>query len=116
MPNNLTNDSPKEEAKLNEQMLRLTRAIEKSNSLRRAVLVGIVRGFGFAIGATLIAAAVVALLVRGLKTLHLDQLFGSVGTQLPVFNLLQQFSPNDLERFAPMIKEAQKASVESLRK
>ncbi|MBI4135142.1 hypothetical protein HY477_00175 [Candidatus Uhrbacteria bacterium] len=116
MGNTSNNDSPKEEATLNEQMLRLTRAIEKANSFWRAFLLGVVRGLGVAIGATIIAAAVVALLVRGLKTLHLDQLFGSAGTQLPVFNLLQQFSPNDLERFAPMIEEAQRASQESMRK
>lgn len=88
--------------KLTQEIEQLTRTLQKSNSFWRAFLLGIVRGLGVAIGATIIAALAIAILVKVFKGLNLDQALGSFGAggPLPNLELLQQFSPKDLEKFA----------------
>lgn len=88
--------------KLTQQISELTQTLQKSNSFWRAFLLGIVRGLGVAIGATIVAALVIAILVKVFKSLNLDQALGAFGGggSLPNLEFLQQFSPEDLEKFA----------------
>lgn len=86
--------------KLTQEIEQLTQTLKKSNSFWRAFLLGIVRGLGVAIGATIVAAITIAVLAKVFKGLNLDQALGSFGGPLPNLQFLQQFSPEDLEKLS----------------
>ncbi|MBI2551708.1 hypothetical protein HYW17_00195 [Candidatus Uhrbacteria bacterium] len=77
--------------KLAQDLERLARAMEKSNSFWHSVLVGIGRGLGILIGATLVGAVVVTLAWRAMRTVHLDRFLGGAdGPSAGIFQLLKQ--------------------------
>ena len=77
--------------KLSQDLERLARAVEKSNSFWHSLFVGIGRGLGILIGATLVGAVVVTLIWRAMRTVHLDRFFGGTGgPSAGIFQLLKQ--------------------------
>lgn len=77
---------------LSKEITELTKAVRRSNSFIRVFFLGIVRGLGVAIGATIVAAIAVTLLWRAARTLKLDQFLGGEAGGPPsgVLELLQQ--------------------------
>lgn len=64
---------------LSEQLSRLSKAVEKSNSFRRAFLMGIARSVGAMFGAIIIAAIIVAIV-------------GKLAQNAGIFDLIKSFS------------------------
>ena len=82
---------------LAEEIAKLSKAIEKSNSFWRALIQGIVRSVGMVLGATIITALVFALLWKTVQTMQLDKLIpslipsmGGSNSQLPSQDFIQQ--------------------------
>lgn len=101
---------------LSKEMAQLTRAVRHSNSFWRAVLVGIGRGLGVAIGATLVAAIVITLLWRVARTFHVDQFLGAGagGPQGGIFQLLQQLP--GLQKQFPALQQFDPAQLPALQR
>lgn len=81
---------------LSQEMARLTRAVQKSNSFGRTFFLGMVRGLGATIGAMLVAAILVGLAWRAASTLKLDQYLGPL-QKLQELGSGQGFDPAALE-------------------
>ena len=70
--------SNSELSQLNESIQTLNKSIAKSNSLKHAVLIGLLKGVSTALGATIVAAVVIAILGRSIKTLSDIPFVGSL--------------------------------------
>ena len=81
-----------------QQMEKLTREMERRNSFWRALGLGIVRGIGMVIGATVLAAAALAILWRIVQGIGLEDLAGKFGLEIPSVPA-DSISPEILERF-----------------
>lgn len=76
-------DEETKKPQLPEQLSRLSEAVEKSNSFLRSFFMGIVRGIGMALGATIIAAVALTVLWRVVHTLNLEELVQGFGVEIP---------------------------------
>lgn len=104
---------------LPEQMERLSRAVEKSNSFGRAFLIGIIRSFGTVFGVIIITAIAFAFIWRVARTVKLEdvipmkienvmQLFGIKipGQELMMQGILEeQGLENILEQYGGELKK-----------
>ncbi len=86
---------------LSKDMARLARAVEKSNSLFRRLLSGIMYGLGVAVGATLIGAVVIALAWRFLRATGFTGVAQSLGISVPS---AQSLSPELLQQLPDFLK------------
>lgn len=97
--------------KFSKDLERLARAVEKSNSFWHSLWIGIGRGLGVIIGATLIGTVLVTLAWRAMRTVNVERFFvDSDGSSAGIFQLLKQlplgegldpskFDPAMLEKF-----------------
>ena len=67
-----TSGTDKAVAKLGEQVARVAAALEKQNSLRRRLVVGVVFGVGTAIGASVIATVIIVATAKLLAPIGVD--------------------------------------------
>lgn len=65
------------------EIQKMTAILRKANSFWRGFLLGMVRGLGAAIGATLIAALALAVLWRFVRTVGLEDVARKAGIELP---------------------------------
>ncbi len=95
--------------KLSQDIERLARAVEKSNSFWHSLWIGIGRGLGIIIGATLVGVIVVTFIWRAIRTVHLDRFLGGAdGPSAGIFQLLKQLPMGeglDPSKFDPAILE-----------
>ncbi|GEM_PF-5221355 len=88
---------------LSKDMARLARAVEKSNSLFRKLLSGIMYGLGVAVGATLIGAVVITLAWRFLRATGFTGVAQSLGISVPS---AQSLSPELLQQLPDFLKNS----------
>lgn len=80
---------------LTQEIAKLTKAVQKSNSWVRGFFMGMVRGLGAALGATLLAAILITLLWRVARTINLEQYLGPLNT-LPKLRSATPTAPVEL--------------------
>lgn len=91
--------SPQEQ--LAEQMAKLTRVMERRNSFWRALFLGIVRGVGMVVGATIIAAIALTMFWKFVQGIGIESVLQSLGIEVPEIpaQIPAQISPELLERY-----------------
>lgn len=88
---------------LSKDMARLARAVEKSNSLFRKLLSGVVYGLGVVVGATVVGAIAVALAWRFIRATGFEGVTKSLGISLPT---TQSISPELFEQLPDFLKNS----------
>lgn len=84
-------EQPKSETeKLTEEVRRLRRALEKSNSFRRSMAMSLFTGATAAIGATVIASIVLVGTLKFIKSSGLDSVFSVFGVEKTIESSIQQ--------------------------
>lgn len=87
--------SPQEQLAV--QMAKLTREMERRNSFWRAFALGIMRGIGMVIGATIIAAIALTFFWKFVQGIGIESVLQSLGIKVP--EIPSQIDPALLERY-----------------